>query len=30
MRAERVEDINAGFAGGRDVAAFVQKLRNPL
>ncbi|MBT2775420.1 hypothetical protein, partial [Lysobacter sp. ISL-54] len=30
LRADRVEDINAGFAGGRDVTAFIQKLRNPL
>lgn len=28
LRAERIEDVNAGFTGGRDVTAFIQKLRN--
>ncbi|WP_284499514.1 hypothetical protein [Lysobacter enzymogenes] len=27
LRADRIEDVNAGFAGGRDVNAFVQSLR---
>ncbi|MGO1069723.1 hypothetical protein [Lysobacter sp. CA199] len=27
LRAERIEDVNAGFAGGRDVTAFIQSLR---
>ncbi|WP_394540181.1 hypothetical protein PRJ39_06325 [Lysobacter enzymogenes] len=30
LRAERIEDVNAGFAGGADVTALIQSLREPL
>ncbi|WP_261369990.1 hypothetical protein [Lysobacter antibioticus] len=29
LRADRIEDVNAGFAGGKDVTAFVTSLRKP-
>lgn len=28
-RAERIEDVNAGFAGGKSADRFLQLLRSP-
>lgn len=29
LRADRIEDVNAGFAGGKDADRFLKLLRNP-